>query len=259
MSDPIEANVTGRLMLLLGKHGIFDNHSLLIYRRAVCDAVREQLVEHADDQHGMKQILDEQLALLDDALVRRKQQAGGDSHVEVSIEVQEDNKEPAEQVSSDPAIEEVKKRVRREAPPPSGYVPKPKSMEEKLVDARKPMQTLLKEDCVQAGLISSKKADKMIRSTVGKMAEQAEKDLVEQLRQILQDRVKKFIRKSKGGPWSDPRTQEDMRQDIHSLRSVRSVLMLARQINKEYREWENEHRRGGLLGLFASRRRIAER
>ena len=76
-----------------------------------------------------------------------------------------------------------------------------------------------------------------------------------QLRQILQDQVKGIIRRLKGGPWASPQVQEDMRQDIHNARSVRSILMLAQQIVKERRAWENQHGKSGLFGgLFGSRR-----
>jgi hypothetical protein len=93
---------------------------------------------------------------------------------------------------------------------------------------------------------------------VGKTSRDAEREIVERLRQVLQDQARYFIRKAKGGPWANPRAQEDLRQDIHAASSVRSVLLLHRQIVKEYQTWQKEHGRVGILGLFASRHRLVK-
>lgn len=257
MTDPIDANITGRLMLLLTRQGLLDKRCLSIYQRALSAAVRARRAPAGGDSDtGLEALIDAEIALLEHALDRR---AGVRTPVmpeTTVVEPADTPPDPTPDNAQEPAEpqHEDEHRAKRTARAASGYVPPVKSMEEKLKDARKPIQTLLSEDCVRVGLIDAKTAQKLIHRMSGKTSEQAEKDIVEQLRQRLQDQVKAFIRKSKGGPWADPRTQEDLRQDIHAAKNVRSVLMLARQVHKEYQTWRQEHRRTGILGLFASRR-----
>jgi len=268
--DSIDVNVTGRLMLLLSKQGVLDNRCLSIYKNAVCDVVRKRLVtREADGYAGIDRILDEELALLEAPLklrARERASAAADAAVEsperpVAESAPSAPTNPLAPPDSQAAaafdVDAVVKAA-REARASSGYVPHVKSMEEKLKDERKPVQTLLKEDCVRIGLVDRDQAETMILGMTGKTGATAEHDIVEQLRQTLQDQVKSFIRHSKGGPWSDPRTQEELRKDIHAAKSVRSILMLARQVTKEYQTWRDEHRRGGILGLFSPRKRIVQ-
>ena len=128
-------------------------------------------------------------------------------------------------------------------------------MEEKLKDDRKPVQKLLLEDCVQARLLDVSRAKELINGMTGKTPQEAELEIVEYLRQELQSQVREFIRGDKDGPWSNPHTQQELREDIHAARTVRGVLLLCRQIVKEHRTWEEEHDQGGILGLFSPRRR----
>lgn len=258
--DLIEVNVAGRLMLLLSKRGLLDNRRLSIYRRAVSDAVRVRL----DQQPGggsadLKSLLDGQLMMLEMALSARPSDTAGQEVASPTAFSGVEGRQDTDGVSPGVDADSPASRSLRRARPPSGYVPTAKTLEEKLKDARRPVQTLLREDCVRIGLIDANGADRLILSMTGKTSEQAEQDIVEQLRQVLQDQVKSFIRKAKDGPCSDPRTQEDLRKDIHAAKSVRSILMMTRQAVKEHQTWQEEHRRGGILGLFSPRRRIVER
>ncbi len=178
----------------------------------------------------------------------------GSGHEAGPQPAQELDETPGQQVDS----EDEPARPERHGRQPSGYVPVARSMEEKLHDEREPIQKLLVEDCVSAGLIDLPTARQMVAGMAGKTSRDAEREIVERLRQVLQDQARYFIRKAKGGPWANPRTQEDLRQDIHAASSVRSVLLLHRQIVKEYHAWQKEHGRIGILGLFAGRRRIVK-
>lgn len=255
MTDSIDVNVTGRLMLLLTKQGLLDNRCLSIYKSAVCDVVRKHLATDGGDGFaGIDRMLDEQMDLLDVSLqarVRRRDISAGQSPAAVPDMAVDADATPRH-------APETPGKAAREARASSGYMPNVKSMEEKLKDERIPVQSLLREDCVRVGLIDKKQAERLILGMTGKTSAAAEQDIVEQLRQTLQDQVKSFIRKSKGGPWGDPRTQEELRKDIHAARSVRSVLMLARQVTKEFQTWRDEHQRGGILGLFSARKRIVQ-
>lgn len=254
MTDSIDVNVTGRLMLLLTKQGLLDNRCLSIYKSAVCDVVRKHLATDGGDGFaGIDRMLDEQMDLLDVSLqarVRRRDISAGQSPAAVPDMAVDADATPRH-------APETPGKAAREARASSGYMPNVKSMEEKLKDERKPVQKLLTEDCVHAGLIDKKQAEKMIRSMLGKPPHEAELAIVEALRQILQDQVRAAIRRYKnGGPWASPKAQDDMRRDIHAARSVKSVLSLARQVVKEQKAWEAEHGKGGMLGLFAGRKTI---
>lgn len=264
MSDAIEVNVTGRLMLLLTRLRLLDNRCLSIYKAAVMDVVRHRLDKQGDGFAGIERVLDDELALLEIALHgsaarRRDPQAEEDPPADARDTEHLGSPAEVEKPSVPTSDEPASVPQRRESRAASGYVPTVKTMEEKLKDERKPVQTLLKEDCVRVGLIDGDRAGKLILGMTGKTSQQAEQDIVEYLRQRLQDQVKSFIRKAKGGPWSDPRTQEELRKDIHAAKSVRSILMLSRQVLKEYQTWQKENHRNGILGLFSPRKRIVER
>lgn len=279
VNDAIEMNVSARVMLLLSRLGIRDARCLSIYRGAVVSALRSSTLSRPmSSLADVEPLLSAQLDLLEDAL-RARLRRSLTPHDSGPEAVSEPDKAPvppaaasgdAEALWCDasdlpPADEQPEavvagedKKAQRNMKAPSGYVPSVKSMEDKLKDERKPVQKLLLEDCVQTGLIDLPTAERLIQAMTGKTSQDAERDIVEHLRQLLQVQVKSFIRKSKGGPWADPRTQEDLRKDIHAANSVRGVVMLSRQVVKEHRLWEQENGRIGILGLFSGRKRIVK-
>jgi hypothetical protein len=244
VNDPLEMNIAGRVMLLLSQLGMRDARSLSIYLEAIRGVVRHQA---ANDQPiglgNLEPFLSEQLEMLVAALRRRRGL--------LRVPMQGCEIHDSGQLAASPD-----ERPRRPAKPASGYVPVAKTMEEKLKDDRKPVQKLLLEDCVTEHLLDLPKAKELIAGMTGKTPQNAELEIVEYLRQELQAQVRHFIRSDKGGPWSSPHAQEDLRKDIHAARSVRGVLLLCRQIVKEHQEWEREHGQGGILGLFSPRRRL---
>ena len=272
-------NVAGRVMLTLSRLGGSDARRLRIYIDAVGAAVDRQLRVLGDEAFNqIESIMDRQAALLEHALQQRMALRSADEAAarpdgqEIPDQSAEprtaDNPSPTADAAAVPVLSEkdlvpdagATGEETAEAGPdarrrqPSGYVPQAKSMEEKLQDSRKPIQKLLTEDCVTARLLDRKQAGRIIAGMAGKRPEDAEREIVEKLREILQQQVRAFIRKSKGGPWATPREQNDLRQDIHAATTIRGVLLLSRQILKEREEWEKEHGRIGILGLFAARR-----
>ena len=238
-------------MLLLSRLGIRDARCLSIYRAAVVAALRSGTGSRpVSSLADIDPLLGAQLELLEDALRARlkpmsrspdgdTQALGGAGTTMVQAVSETANAETLYADDADLAsvdeqpggiVAEDGQKLQRHAKIPSGYVPSVKSMEDKLKDERKPVQKLLLEDCVQVGLIDLPTAKRMILEMTGKTSQDAERDIVEDLRQLLQVQVKSFIRKAKGGPWADPRTQEDLRKDIHAANSVRSVVMLSRQV-----------------------------
>lgn len=263
-------NVAGRVMLTLSRLGGSDARRLRIYIDAVGAAVDRQLRVLGDEGFNqIESIMDRQAALLERALQKRMAARSADEAAARPAEAQaldhpppkadeqavpvlsEKDLAPDAEATAEETAEAGQDTRRRQ---PSGYVPQAKSMEEKLQDSRKPIQKLLTEDCVSAGLLDRKQAGRIIAGMTGKKPEDAELEIVEKLREILQQQVRAFIRKSKGGPWATPREQNDLRQDIHAATTIRGVLLLSRQILKERQEWEKEHGRIGILGLFAARR-----
>ena len=246
MNDALQMNIAGRLMLILTRLRMMDARSLSIYLSAV-SAVVQQRARSDEPVHlgNLAAFMDDQTDMLQIAL---RKQRGLLNVPDVAHWSGAAAAEPAEEDSG-------RSSPRRQAKAVSGYVPVAKPMEEKLKEDRKPVQKLLLEDCVAARLVDLPKARELVSGMTGKTPQEAELEIVEYLRQELQAQVRKHIRSDKGGPWSNPRTQEDLRQDIHAARSVRGVLLLCRQVVKEHQAWEEEHGHGGILGLFSPRRR----
>lgn len=250
MNDPLQMNIAGRLMLMLSKHGVNQTRSLSVYLGAVGAVVRQrEATAHAVRLGNLEPFLNEQLEMLQTAMQKRRGILGMPLFTKGTVGG--GGASPATAVSVDAA----KSSSRRQARAASGYVPVAKKMEDKLKDDRKPIQKLLLEDCVAERLLDVSRARDMVAGMTGKAPQDAEREIVEYLREVLQAQVKQFIRSDKGGPWSNPHAQEDLRQDIHAANSVRGVLLLCRQIVKEHQSWEEEHDQGGILGLFSPRRR----
>ena len=256
MTGTLEINLAGRIMLGASRHGLADPGRIRVFVRAIVDVIDSKYPEGHPGLLVMEPLITEQLNLLEASLVdaRMRRECGGcgtPGGVEVMVHAESDDNGQGEEAAGED------RKLRRRTLTGKGHTVEAKRMEEKLRDCRAPVQELLRNDCVHLGLIDGKRAEKMIRGMVGKSPEEGEGMVVDELRRILQEQVKGVIRRLKGGPWSTPQEQEAMRQDIQRARSVRSVLMLARQIAKERHAWENEHGGSRLLGgLFGSRRRI---
>jgi len=245
VSDPLHLNLCGRVLLVTSRYGITELPRARVFVRAIADVVDHVYPKGRPSLLALEPLVSEQLTMLEAAL--RAVQNGSGPAKDAVLPV------PEEQcIQEEPVPEPEEKSVARRKRKPlqqgeSAVVVK--SLEEKLRDEREPVQKLLKQDCVHAGLLDKKKAEAMVRSMLGKTPQEAEQNIVEQLRQILQDQVKAAIRR-KSGPWCTPLAQEEMRKDIHGARSVKSILMLARQIRKEQLEWKKQNGKGGLRGLF---------
>jgi hypothetical protein len=243
-------------MVLLHRFGIHDARCLSIYRRAVGDVLA--CVVGADetiDWAALEPVVDEQLAMLEQALVTR---VPGRPVVDFTVPVSTSAEvAPPRAVASPQAspVDPPRGRARR----PTHAAQDAMSMEDKLRESRKPIQKLLREDCVQACLIDLGTAECLIQGMTGKSSEDAEQEIVDRLRESLQQQIRGFIRQTGGeGPWSNPHAQEELRQDVHRMRSVQGVLSMARHVRREYRSWEREHGWYGILGLFSPRRKLRD-
>lgn len=253
MDPSVSVNVAGRVMVLLHKLGIHDARCLRIYRRAVSDT----LVAGVSGQGGvdwkaLEPVVEQQLVLLEKALLMRVPPCPvvdfGSPGAETAVAYTPPEPGGDSVDGADPGGRPTKR--------PTGYVPDAKSMEEKLRESRKPVQKLLREDCVQACLVDQATAEDLILGMTGKSSEEAEREIVEHLRESLQMQIRDFIRRTRGeGPWSNPHAQEELRQDVRRMHSVQGVLSMARHVRKEYRSWERAHGWYGILGLFSPRRK----
>ncbi len=250
-SDTLEVNLRGRILLGAARHGVRDPRRVAVLARAIIAVVEHYHPEGRPSLRQLEPLLTEQLALLEAALLKARAQEAPALAVAGAVVGQAAQSEDA----APEITEQTPRGLRRRTLKGKGHTVVAKSMEEKLREGRRPVQELLRNDCVQLGLIDRKQAERLIRGMLGKQPEVAEQEVVEVLRQILQDQVKGIIRRLKGGPWATPQAQEEMRLDIHHARSVKSILLLTRQIIKERRAWEKKHRKGLFGGvLFGGRR-----
>jgi hypothetical protein len=126
-------------------------------------------------------------------------------------------------------------------------------MPERLADQRVGMQHLLEKECVTLKLITPEQAKRMRRRLLGQEPEQAEQELVAELRNILHQQVRAFIRKHDGGPWSTVKLQHELRMDIVATRSLRSLVTLARELLAEREEWLKKNHIGLSGRLFGGK------
>lgn len=124
------------------------------------------------------------------------------------------------------------------------------NMLQKLKMKRKPIGDLLKEDCVRLQLLTPKRAEALIAGMSGKRPEDAEDELVAELRNNLHQQVRQMIRKDKGGAWRTPKAQEEVRLDIAATKTLRGLIGLTTEIMREREEWLSKHKRGVISRFF---------
>ncbi len=231
MIDALEMNVAARVMLLSTSLGIGDARRVSIYQRAVFDAMRHRLCGSDTFEDAVELILAQELDMLKASVLARRARVDAGS------------------------TQPVNGASKKTEKAPSGYVPEVKPLEEKLKEARKPVQKLITEDCVAMGLVDPDLADRLVLGMTGKYSRDAELEVVDQLRTKLHKQVRAFLRRAKDCPLANPRAQEELREDIARVTSVGGLLMLCRQINREQARWDKAHPRGGLRGLLGSLRR----
>lgn len=251
MTATLEINLVGRIMLGAPRHGISDPIRAHRFARAIMAVIEHEYPNGSPGLKALEPLITEQLLLLEASLVNARFQQG------TAAPCATPTCDQAPVAGTAVELEEPTSPRQRNLKG-KGHTVVAKPMEEKLRDERAPVSQLLREECVSLGLIDQQQAEDLVGGMLGKSPQEGEQLAVERLRQILQEQVKGIIRRLKGGPWSSPMAQEAMRQDIHNARSVRSIIMLTRQVIKERRAWEKEHGMGGMFGgLFGSRKGLA--
>ncbi len=212
----VEMNVQGRVYIICQSHGVTDPTIVGYYSEILQQAIMAMLTDESTptEFHNLlneqAEWLDLEIAQVRDLPLVGKPQAGDD---------------------------EKHHKLLNAEKKASGYVPEAKSMPERLKDRRADMEQLLLNDCVTLKLVTPDQAKKLKHELLGKDPDQAEEEVVALLRNSVHEQVRKFIRKHNGGPWASATLQTEVRMDISRTRTLRSLLILSRQLLREREEW----------------------
>jgi hypothetical protein len=243
----IEFNTAGRVAMLCRSLGIADPGRIAAYTRAVTAAVyaggcgEDCSVTQVDDQ------INTQLRLLQVALQR----------VPAPKLPKRKPQRDTAPVDNDEAPSKAEQPKIRPSADPNVVIGK--SMEQKLEDSRKPLRKILQEDCVRLGLLSQERAERLASRLAGRRREDAEAELMAELRNNLHRQIRAYMRQNNGGPWTSPKQQEDVRLDIANTNSIHGVVTLTRHLLQERKNWEGNFKKGLLSSLLGGRFRFSNR
>jgi hypothetical protein len=217
----IKVNVKGRVFVTCQSRRVTDPTIIDYYVDIMEQEIHAQLTDESKPT-DFHRVLEEKLTWLESELDQTGQQAPVD---------------PPEEVSAEPVASEADAKKSEAKKKPSGYVPDAKAMPERLKDKRSIMEHLLDNDCITLKLVTPNQAKKFKHNLLGREPEKAEEELVANLRNVLHEQVRKFIRKNNGGPWASATLQHEVRMDITRTRTLRSLVTLARELLEEREEW----------------------
>jgi hypothetical protein len=235
LEKAVDLNLAARVTLLCSAHGIKDPLEINTRRESVKRDLMERITMNPVGIERLSDLLDICIAEMESELV---QSVEGEKTAKAKSPEPSENKQSAGRKQA--GAESTQKTG-------SGYRPRSAALSDKLVSERKPIQTLLREDCVQIGLLKPQRAEYLATQFSGKLTIEAEEEVLVELRQNLHEHVRRIIRKLDGGPWPTPKEQEDLRLEIAEIPTVRSLLFLTRQILREREEWLDKHSITGRL------------
>ncbi len=237
----IDINISGRVFAICQSRRVVDPTIISYYTDILRQAVQAHLNEECS-LSDFNRILTEQAVWLESEIDQmapsRPEKRSATTLEESPLEV-------------GPQTEESEPQKK-----PSGYIPQAKSMPERLADQRAGMERLLEKDCVTLKLITPSQAKHFKRRLLGQEPEKAEQELVAELRNILHEQVRKFIRKNEGGPWDTATLQHELRMDIVSTRTLRSLVTLARELLMEREQWRQKNKSSLSGRLFGGKIRF---
>lgn len=236
----IDVNISGRVFAICHSRGVVDPVIIGHYKDILRQAVQANLCEDSTPA-DFNRVLDEQAVWLESEI--------GQINPKQTIQ------QPQKPVETIHSPEEDLREAEHPGPKkqPTGYVPKAKSMPERLADQRADMERLLEKDCVNLKLISPAQATKFKRRLLGQEPKKAEEEVVAELRNIIHLQLRKFIRKHEGGPWATASLQHELRMDIVSTRTLRSLVTLARELLLERDAWLKKNKVSLSGRLFGGR------
>lgn len=248
----IDINASGLVLMACNRHKIWDPVKINIHKQWVVDRIIDQMERDKAGVEALSRIMHEKMTLLD-------QELDNITGNQTIADAPQTPKEPKTDIASEqdklepPVSADQEERQAKAPKSDSGYKPQSKNMPTKLAQERKPIKKLILEDCVQLGLITHKRAEYVVTQMAGKQPADAEREVVVELRKNLHEQVRSFIRKDKEGPWSSPKSQEELRLEIVQMPTVRSMLQLTREIFKEREEWKNRSHNSITGRIFGSR------
>ena len=251
VSQIVDVTVHGRVLLLCHQRGIRDARRIAIYQGAVRAAVARGLAGAGGGPDRLQPLLAEQMVLLEAAMaaaeaMRRPAAASGGPRARAP-----QAQEPA------PGAEARAPRPARPAPRPEvqarpGSPAAPGfSLPRKLEAERRPLRNMLMEECVHLGLLEPARAEILAIRLTGRTRPVAEGQVMQELRDNLQQQLQAYIRANQGGPWASPERQEALRQEISATCGVQALLKLTVRTLRQRERWEAEQPRGVLGGLFS--------
>lgn len=233
----LSINVTGRVFMLCTNEGVKKASLIRVYEEEVRQALEQKALEGAD--------LAALEVLMQEELERLRLRISGEEIAPAAVEEKTPKIEQQAKPEAEPDEVEatettaIEKKPEKKSAKATGYKPEAAAMQEKLALERKPLGELLLKDCVQQQLLTPKRAKYWVHNLSGRLKNEVEADIVGELAQNLHDKVKKFIRKNRGcNPWPTPILQDQLRTDIISVRTVKGVLLLSSQLNREIRQCE---------------------
>ncbi len=245
LEKAIDLNLTARVLLVCSAHNIKLPEEINRRKEKVKQAVMRRVVENGIGAEGLSELLDECIARLEFEL----EHPNDNSDSPTKGPVDSIHGATREEAVADRQSADIKMQWNND----SAYRLRAVGMTQKLESERKPIQTLLLEDCVQLGLLKRKRAEYLVTQFSGKLPNEAEEEVVVELRNNLHQQIRRFMRKHKGGPWASPKEQEDLRLEIARTPTVRSLLFLTRQILRERREWLDKNSNSITGWLFGKR------
>jgi len=264
LSSLMLANITGNVFMLCRDMGKCDADNIRQYEQRIIIALQKKAGQGASEAELHKQLMIEldrirhgfnnfKMPEAEQPIVQSTEHASVQND-QLIAHLTASNPVEASDIPDDEAVETGEDSDAAQAAEDSpvnrkdsGYKPKHTEMQEKLQIERKPLADLLKKDCVDHGLLSSKRAKHWVHNMSGRIKEEVEADVVIEISQNLHKKVKNYISKNKGdNPWSTPILQNDLRNDITSVKTVRGVLLLSAQINAEV----DRHEAGKKPGIF---------
>jgi len=241
----IDACVSKRVTAVCRASRIMAPKRITLFSHTVADAVQQLLGGPDGAATPLEQLVDQQARLLKEALGTVKKRVAAER-------AEQRARARAEQQAAEAGQDATTGQGAGADDTLTG-----KSLEEKLAESRAPLRQLLREDCVQLGLVTPERAGELAIHLAGKTPQKAEREIIEELRNNLHRQVKAIIRELKGGPWGSVKQQEGLRLDIAATNSIKSVLALTRQLLAERDKWEQENQSGFLGGLMRGRIRFS--
>lgn len=227
----LRLNLCARLLMVLGRHGIPDDDSLTEYVDGLEQSINTRYPEGLPTLLEMQPFIDEQLDSLSSSL-----DEAAHGRVDHGYFDFEDTQVPlpAEPGGTPEIVESQPKPVRRQSS--TRHTVEAVGLDEKLKQQREPIQRLLEEDCVRSGLVNAKQGRRLARSMFGKNPVEAELEIVKGLQQTVLEELRKWMQQQNGKqPWTTPKAQNALRNDVLSTRSVQSLLRMVSQIRNEAR------------------------